>query len=174
MIVGAGSASWIIVRDLAVRLPAMVLPKWLLYRSSPIAIDDVVAGLVAALSSRVEPGVFDLPGPECLTHRELIMRVAARLGKRPVLVNVPVLTPHLSSYWIALVTRANLDLANELVHGLQSDLLPNAELVLWQHVPRGLVPLDDACDQALADERATEVPSTATLTRVVHAVRELG
>ncbi len=173
MIIGAGSASWLIVRDLAARLPAMVLPKWLLHRSSPVAVDDVVAGLVAALGPRVELGAWDLAGPECLTHRELLLRVAARLGKSPLLVNVPVLTPHLSSYWIALVTRAKLDLASELVHGLQCDLLPDPNLVLWQQVAHPLVPLDRACDQALADERATEVPSAATRARVIQAIREL-
>ena len=151
MIIGAGSASWVIVRDLAARLPAMVLPRWLLYRSCPVSVDDVVVALAASAGLDVEPGVYDVPGPECLTHRELILRVATQLGKRPALVNVPVLTPQLSSYWIALVTRANLDLARELVSGLQSDLLPNPQRVFWDRVPRELEPLDIACEKALCD-----------------------
>ena len=124
MIVGKGSASWTIVRDLAARLPAMVLPAWLMHRSEPVALDDVAAALVAAARLPVPRSqVWDLPGPEALSGDEILRRVAAIMGRRPVLFHVPFVSPRLSSHWIRLVTRADHRLAAELVEGLRSDLL---------------------------------------------------
>ena len=168
MIIGWRSASWVMVRDLAARLPAMVLPRWLLYRSNPIAIDDVVSALLAPLHRRDIPaGWYDLPGPESVTHRDLLRRVAGQMGNHPRFVHVPVLTPRLSSYWIALVTRVDLHLARELVQGLQSDLEPRAGRSLWRLLPdREPIPLDAAIRAALADERCPETPSPATRARL--------
>ncbi len=156
MIVGAGSASWIIVRDLAARLPAMVLPAWLRHRSQPVGVPDVVAALVAAAGlPLVGPEVWDLPGPETLTGVEILKRVAAVMGRRPLLLSVPFVSPRLSSHWIRLVTRADHRLAAELVEGLTSDLLaqhPN----FWVHA--GLPPparLEEAARRALDEEAAT-------------------
>src|SRR5690606_4808554 len=83
MIVGAGSASWRICRDLALRLPAMILPRWLASRTQPVAIADVVAALVAALELDVSHAAdYDLPGPEILTIREVLERTARLAGMR--------------------------------------------------------------------------------------------
>jgi hypothetical protein len=163
MVMGAGSASWQMVRDLAARLPAMILPRWLRNHSQPVFVDDVVLALLASLSLPLpESRWLDLPGPEALTHRELLDRVAERLGRRPLLVDVPVLTPKLSSYWIALVTRTRWSLARELVQGLTSDLLPSGDSV-WDQLPaacrssegRCLHPteIDRAIELCLSDER---------------------
>lgn len=173
MIVGEGSASWQIVRDLAARLPAMLLPRWLNNRSSPVAIDDVVAALLWALRD-AEPASahYDVPGPQVCTHRELIERVAGVLGKHPAMVEVPVVTPRLSSYWIALVTRTRLDLAQELVQGLQSDLLPTGESVwtrLSWHTP---VPIEVSARRALADEGYATMPAPPALARLAALGRE--
>lgn len=124
MIVGSGSASWTIVRDLAARLPGMVLPAWLTNRSEPVSIDDVVAALVAAARLPLPASeVWDLPGPEVLSGEEILLTVARVMGRRPVMLRVPFVTPHLSSHWIRLVTRADHRLAAELVEGLTSDLV---------------------------------------------------
>jgi uncharacterized protein YbjT (DUF2867 family) len=124
MIIGTGSASWTIVRDLAARLPGMVLPAWLAHRSEPVAVDDVVAALVAGARIVLPSSTWwDIPGPEALSGKEILMRVAAVMGRRPILVNVPLVTPRLSSHWIRLVTRADFRLARELVEGLTSDLI---------------------------------------------------
>ncbi|HXH37053.1 MAG TPA: NAD(P)H-binding protein, partial [Thermoanaerobaculia bacterium] len=95
MIVGPGSLSYVIVRDLAVRLPFMILPRWLDSRTEPVAIDDVLIALVRALAIPLAgPAAFDLPGPEVLSGREILLRTAAALGlRRPLFVRVPVLTP---------------------------------------------------------------------------------
>ncbi len=168
MIVGYGSLSWQIVRDLAARLPAMVLPKWLGTRTQPIAIEDVVAAIVAALRLPVErAGVYDLPGPEILTAKEILFRIAALRGTRPIVVDVPVLSTRLSSYWLKLVTGADYRVARELVDGLSSDLLAS-ERLFWDLVPEHrLVPFDEAARRALSEEEAAP---THPRQRLEHAV----
>lgn len=154
MIVGVGSESWQIVRDLSLRLPAMVLPRWLRNRSQPIAVDDVVRGLLAALDLPLSGAAcLDLPGPETLSHRELLRRVGAQCGRTIYMLDVPVLTPRLSSHWIRLVTRADFAIARELVEGLTSDLVAGPD-TLWARLHGGpRVSLDAAIARALADER---------------------
>ncbi len=125
LIIGVGSASWQIVRDLALRLPALVLPKWTESRTSPIALEDVLIGLVRALA--LEPpqsAWFDLPGPEVLNGREMLLKIAELRGRYVPALRVPVLSPSLSSWWLKLVTRADFSLARELVLGFSCDLLP--------------------------------------------------
>jgi uncharacterized protein YbjT (DUF2867 family) len=160
MIVGHGGTSWQIVRDLAARLPAMVLPKWLSSRTAPIAIDDVVEAITATLSlPRDAAGIYDLPGPEVLSVKEILIRIAAVRGTRPLTIDVPVLTPRLSSYWLELVTSADHRVARELVEGLSSDLLASRRN-FWDLLPQHpLVPFDEAARRALAeDEAATSHP----------------
>lgn len=172
MIVGKGGSSWEMVRDLAARLPLMVLPKWLKNRSHPVAIGDVVFALLVALALPDEAaGVYDIPGPEQVSHQELLQRVAAHWRMRPIMINVPVLTPRLSSYWIRFVTRANWNVAKELVAGLTSDLIP-ADEGLWALVPHyRRVPLDDAIQAALADEKLTGSPSDRALEEIAATVK---
>lgn len=157
MIVGAGSESWTIVRDLALRLPVMILPSWLSTRTQPIAVADVVGALVHGVGSAVT-GVFDLPGPEVLTAREILLRVAASRGVRPVMIPVPVLTPSLSSHWLRFVTRADLGIARQLVNGLRWDLVSEGP-GYRAHWREPATPFDDAVRQALAEEG--EVASAA-------------
>jgi uncharacterized protein YbjT (DUF2867 family) len=153
MIVGAGSASWTIVRDLAARLPAMVLPHWLKSRSEPVALPDVTAALLAGAALELPASAWwDLPGPEALSGEQILLRVAAVLGRRPFLVPVPLVTPRLSSRWIRLVTRADPALARELVEGLRSDLLARRR-GYWDAA--GLpppLPLEEAARRALRAE----------------------
>jgi len=155
MIIGAGSASWEMVHDLAKRLPAMVLPSWLKNRSRPALIDDVVVALLAALDLPAEwSGWMDVPGPTVISHKELLRMVAREKGYSPVMIDVPVVTPKLSSYWIGLVSDAKLDLAQELVEGLTSDLLPSGEIV-WDRLPgHRPVEVDEAIHLAIEDGRA--------------------
>ena len=157
MIVGAGSASWTIVRDLAARLPAMILPAWLRNRSEPVALDDVIAALVATPRVALEGSAWwDLPGPEALSGKEILLRVAAVLRRRPVLLEIPLVSPSLSPHWIRLVTRAEAALARELVEGLRSDLLA-LRCGYWQSAGlRAPMKLEEAARRALAAE---ELPS---------------
>jgi uncharacterized protein YbjT (DUF2867 family) len=153
MVIGNGSASWQIVRDLAMRLPAMVLPKWLKSRMRPVALDDVVAALSAAAELPLQgSGWFDIPGPETMSGREILERIAALRGRRVLAVEVPVLTPELSALWLKLVTRGDFTLAKELVLGLGDDLLPEDERFWPLAGHTRLVPFDEAARRALANE----------------------
>ena len=172
MIIGQGSQSWLIVRDLALRLPVMILPKWLARVSQPIGILDVVSAIVRCVSLD-EPSslCLPLPGPETLSAREILNRIAATRGTRPLMVPVPVLTPSLSSHWIRLVTRANYKIARQLVDGLTADLVGGDE-DFWKRCP-DLSPtsLDRVIETALIEETSDSLPRwQRDWERVVRAV----
>ena len=133
MIVGHGSLSWLIVRDLAARLPFMVLPRWLKSRTQPVAIDDVVVALVRALDLPLTASDwFDIPGPVTLSGKEILEETARVMGLRhPHMVEVPLLSPRLSSLWVRFVTRAKWSVASEVVIGLTEDLLARDDR-FWQ------------------------------------------
>lgn len=155
MIVGNGSLSFLIVRDLAARLPFMILPRWLDSRTEPVAIDDVLVALDRALDLDLpRSAAFDIPGPEILSGREILLRTANALGlKHPLVVRVPVLTPGLSSHWVRFVTRAQWSVAREIVVGLTSDLLAEDDR-FWSlvgHEQR--LDFREAARRAIAEER---------------------
>lgn len=156
MIIGVGSASWTIVRDLAARLPAMVLPAWLSHRSEPVALEGVIAALLAGARLALPQSTWwDIAGPEALSGREILERLAAVMGRKPLLLKIPLITPRLSSHWIRLVTRADFSVARELVEGLTSDLL-STRPGYWEAagLPAPMV-LEEAVKQALAAEAGT-------------------
>jgi uncharacterized protein YbjT (DUF2867 family) len=169
MIVGGGSESFRIVRDLAARLPFMLLPRWLDSESEPVAIADVVAAICYGLTAPLtESALFTLPGPERLSGKDILLRTARLLGQNPHVLRVPFVTPTLSSYWIRLVTRADPHIASELVQGLLSDIVADAPSIFARmpgHVRQGY---DEAARIALAEE-ATELSVAARLfERLVH------
>jgi len=153
MVIGTGGASWQIVRDLALRLPLMVMPKWLKSRTRPVALEDAVVALVAAADLPLQGSAwFDVPGPEVMSGRQILERIAALRGRRILAVEVPLLTPQLSALWLKLVTRTDFTLARELVVGLREDLLPEDDR-FWALIghPR-LLSFDEAARRALAGE----------------------
>lgn len=154
MILGSGSESWRIARDLALRLPVMLTPKWLNNRCDPVALDDVIAALSHAIDNDGAVGAFALPGPEVLTFGEVLMRIASQRGVRPVRLPVPMLTPRLSSHWLRFVTGADLAVARELVEGLKTDLVAPDE-GYWREMPdHERVDFDTAVQRALLADRA--------------------
>jgi uncharacterized protein YbjT (DUF2867 family) len=149
MIIGPGSASFEILRHLTRRLPVMVTPRWLDTRTQPIAISDVAEALATLAERNDAPEEVELGGAEVLTYRDMIRRTASVLGRRaPLVLPVPLLTPRLSSYWVALVTPVELGLVRPLVEGLAEEMLVHAP------PPSGVndAPLgfDDAVRAALA------------------------
>ncbi|MCW2984297.1 MAG: NAD-dependent epimerase/dehydratase family protein, partial [Conexibacter sp.] len=149
MIVGDHSASFLMLRGLVERLPVMITPKWLETRSQPVAIADVVATLAALAVRDDAPAEVQLGGADVLTYREMLRRVAAVMDRRqPLLLPVPLFTPRLSSYWVALVTPVDLALVQPLVEGL------NSETVVREPPPAGLnddpLGFDEAVRAALA------------------------
>lgn len=155
MIVGSGSLSWLIVRDLAARLPVMVLPQWLKSRTQPVAIADVVIALVRALELPIDASAsFDLPGPVTLSGKQILEETARVMGlEQPRTVDVPLLSPRLSSLWVRFVTRADWSVAREVVIGLTEDLLAR-DGRFWPLVGHpDLIPFARAAQMALAAER---------------------
>jgi uncharacterized protein YbjT (DUF2867 family) len=124
MVLGGRSASFEMLHALVTRLPVMITPRWIDVRSQPIAIDDVVRAL-AELGERDEPlDEVQLGGNEVLTYREMMLRFAEVIGRRPpTIVKVPILSPRLSSYWVGLVTPVETGLVRPLVDGLRSEMI---------------------------------------------------
>lgn len=154
MIVGSGSASWQIVRDLAMRLPAMVLPSWTRSRTYPIALEDAIVALVRALDVPLrESAWYDIPGRDMVSGAEILSTIAALRGRRVPSLPVPFLSVSLSSWWLKLVTRADFSLARELVLGFKDDLLPRDDRY-WEEIHyRPKWSFESAARKALADER---------------------
>lgn len=124
MVIGAGSASFQMLRALVRRLPAMVCPRWIDTRTQPIAIDDVVGALAALRDRHDVTGDVQIGGPEPLSYRAMMDRTADAMDRRhPLVVRVPVLTPRLSSYWVQLVTPVESALVRPLVDGLREEML---------------------------------------------------
>jgi len=122
IIIGAGSASFEIMRDLVEKLPVMVAPRWVKSQCQPIAISDVLFYLVAVLNNQDCLGQsFDVGGPDVLTYYEMLMQFAKIRGLHRWILRVPVLTPKLSSYWLYFVTSTNFTLARSLVDSLKND-----------------------------------------------------
>jgi uncharacterized protein YbjT (DUF2867 family) len=149
MIIGAGSASFVMLRSLVERLPAMVCPRWIDTRSQPVAIEDVVRTLAGLAERPDAPGEVQLGGPDVLTYREMMGRTARVLGRRPpAIIKVPVLTPRLSSYWVTLVTPVEAGLARPLIDGLR------AEMIVERPPPPGIndepLPFEAAVRRAVA------------------------
>lgn len=126
IIVGSGSASFEILRDLCEKLPLMITPKWVNTKCQPIAIRDVIFYLTSVINKRECFGQsFDIPGPDTLSYREM-MKTYADVRELPLtIVNVPVMTPKLSSYWLYFVTATSYKLAQNLVDSMKVDVTTN-------------------------------------------------
>jgi uncharacterized protein YbjT (DUF2867 family) len=136
IVVGAGGVSWELTRQLVKNLPAMVVPRWVSTRTQPIALDDVVRYLAGVIDHPDALGrVFEIGGAEQLTYLEML-QVAAELskGSRVPIVRVPVLTPRLSSYWLALVTNVDVTTGRHLIDSM------GTEVVVTDHTIRDVVP----------------------------------
>jgi uncharacterized protein YbjT (DUF2867 family) len=121
MVVGAGSLSYQLMKSLTDRLPVMLCPKWLTTPTQPIAVDDVLAYLLAAKDLPAgESRIFEVGGTDVVSYGDLIREYARQKGLRRWLISVPVLTPYLSSLWLALVTPASFEVGRHLIEGLKN------------------------------------------------------
>jgi uncharacterized protein YbjT (DUF2867 family) len=120
-VIGAGSVSFELVRALTDRLPVMICPRWLATPTQPIAIDDVLAYLLAAMELPAgESRIFEIGGVDVVTYGGMIREYARQKGLRRWLIPVPLLTPYLSGLWLALVTPATSEVGRHLVEGLRN------------------------------------------------------
>jgi uncharacterized protein YbjT (DUF2867 family) len=149
MIVGEGSAAFETILGLVERLPVMITPTWVSTPTQPIALDDVarylagVAGNAAALGQG-----YDVGGPEVMTYRQMIERIADLLGRKPLILEVGVLSPYLSSLWLNLITPVNASVARPLVEGLRNPTIAREERIR-ELLPFELTPFDEAARRAL-------------------------
>lgn len=124
IIIGSGSASFEIIRDLVEKLPVMITPKWLNTKSQPISVSDVITYLVGCLNKEATYGQsFDIGGPDILTYKEMILEFARVRGLNRYILILPVMTPRLSSYWLFFVTATSYKLAVALVNSMKIEVL---------------------------------------------------
>ena len=149
MVVGRGSAAFETIVALVNRLPAMVTPRWVSTRTQPIALRDAIAYLAGVCGLETAFGAeYDVGGPEVMTYREMIERIARLRRKHPIIVEVPVLTPRLSSLWLHLVTPVNAGVARPLIEGLRNETVAHDDRIR-QLLPIELTPFDEAARTAL-------------------------
>jgi uncharacterized protein YbjT (DUF2867 family) len=150
IVVGRGSAAFETIVALVDRLPAMICPRWVSVPTQPIALGDVLAVIAGVVGLDAAVGeTYDLGGPEVMTYREMIDRIARIRGRNPLIVEVPVLTPRLSSWWLHLVTPVKASVARPLIDGLRNPTVACDERIRAV-VPLPSTPFDDAVRQALA------------------------
>ena len=136
IVVGKGGISWELTRQLVKNLPAMVVPKWVSTRTQPIAVDDVIRYLVGVADRPEALGkVFEIGGPDQLSYLEML-EIASEIssGRRVPIIRVPVLTPRLSSYWLAFVTDVDATTGRNLIDSM------GTEVLVTDYAIRALVP----------------------------------
>src|SRR4051794_27338784 len=151
VIIGHGSISWEITRQLVDHLPAVITPRWVATRTQPIALRDAVRYLVGVLDKPEAYGrTYEIGGPEALTYAAMLQRVAGVRGKALPNLTVPVLTPQLSSLWLSLVTDVNFQVARTLVDSLSTEVVVS-DRSIEQLVPGRTFTFEDSVRVALAD-----------------------
>ncbi|MGF1924109.1 MAG: SDR family oxidoreductase [Bacteroidia bacterium] len=144
IIIGSGSASFEIIRDLAEKLPVMIAPKWVRTKCQPIAIRDVLAYLSGVLGNKKAFNtVFDIGGPDVLSYKQMLLGYAKSRGLKRYILTVPVLTPRLSSLWLNLVTAVPFALARSLVDSMKNEVICK-ESKIKSVVPRDCLTYDEA------------------------------
>ncbi|MCF8239071.1 MAG: DUF2867 domain-containing protein [Saprospiraceae bacterium] len=124
IIIGSGSASFEIMRDLVEKLPVMITPRWLDTRSQPIAVRNVLQFLLGVLDRDDTFGQgYDIGGPDIMTYKEMLLRFASIRGLKRTIRTIPVMTPRLSSYWLYFVTATTYPLAVQLVNSMKVEVI---------------------------------------------------
>lgn len=124
IIIGSGSASFEIIRDLVEKLPVMIAPKWLKSRCQPIGIRNVVEYLIGVMmKEETYNQSFDIGGPDVLSYHDMLMGYAKVRGLKRLIIPVPVLSPQLSSHWLYFVTSTSFSLAKSLVSSLKNEVI---------------------------------------------------
>jgi len=156
IVVGAGGISWELTRQLVKNLPGMVVPRWVSTPTQPVALDDVIRYLAGVTGNEAAFGrVFEIGGPEAMTYLEML-QVAAEVitGHRVPILQVPVLTPRLSSYWLALVTDVDVTTGRNLIDSMGTPVTVTDRSIL-EVVPGETVPYAEAVRRALEDDPAS-------------------
>jgi len=155
IIIGDGSASFEMIRQMDRRLPVMTTPQWVETPSHPIAVDDVIAYLVGVLDvPETAGGTYDVGGPEVMSYAEILKRTGKVMGTgEPYIIPIPVLSPRLSSYWIGFVTDVPTSVARPLIEGLKNPVVADDEAIR-ELLPVELTPFETAVERALGERDA--------------------
>jgi len=160
VIIGSGSASFEIIRDLVEKLPLMIAPKWVKNQCQPIAIRDVLFYLKEAL---LNPAcfnrTFDIGGPEAMTFREVLLRYAAFRKLKRYILDVPFLTPRLSSYWLVLITSVRFSICSHLIESMKQNTR-KLNLAIDAILPHSCLSYEEALNLAFQKIAQNEVVST--------------
>jgi len=160
VILGSGSASFEIIRNLVERLPVMLTPRWVRTRCQPIAVSNVLGYLLGCLENPATSGLtLDIGGPDVITYGELFRTYARAAGIRaPLIIPVPFLTPTLSAHWVNLVTPVPAHLIRPLIEGLKNEVVCHDTRIL-DLAPQQLLSCHDAIAQALSEAGQGPAPS---------------
>lgn len=160
IIMGAGSASFEIIRDLVEKLPVMIAPKWINSKCQPIAVRDVIYYLKVILQNPAAFNqTFDIGGPDVLTFKEALLKFAEVRHLKRYIFTVPVLTPRLSSYWLVFVTSVKFSLASYLVESMKMDTDCIDKRIL-EIFPHQCLNFKESVDLAFLNIEQNEVTST--------------
>ena len=153
MIIGSGSASFQILSDLVEKLPFMVTPKWVHTRNQPIALQDVLFYLQAAILHKPLMGrSFDIGGPEIVSYKDFMLAYAKARGLRRLIVDVPFFSPRLSSYWLYFITSTSFPLAKSLVDSMKNEVVKGDD-VIDRLLPHNCLNLEQALRRALRNKQ---------------------
>lgn len=148
IIVGSGSISFEIIRDITEKTPLMITPRWLNSRCQPIAIRNVINYLhECLLNEKTFSKVFEIGGPDVLTYKQMLLEYAAVRGYKRYILTLPVPFPGLSAYWLFLTTSANITIARQLVHSMKNDVVCR-EFSIREIIPQNLIPYKEAIKMA--------------------------
>jgi len=160
IIIGSGSASFEIIRDLVEKLPVMIAPKWLNNLTQPIAVRDVLTYLTLILGNPTcFNQSFEIGGPDVMSYKELLLKFAQIRGLKRKIFTVPVLTPRLSSYWLFFVTSTSFSLARFLVESLMNNVVCKENRITTLF-PRKLLSYEEAVKLAFTRIEEDWVPSS--------------
>jgi uncharacterized protein YbjT (DUF2867 family) len=148
VIVGSGSVSFEIIRDLVEKLPVMIAPRWLNSKCQPIAIRNVINYLSASiLNEKTLNRTFEIGGPDILTYKEMLQGFAAVRGIKRIIITLPLSSPTTSAYFVYFVTSANLPLAKRLVKSMQNNVVVKDAAIL-DVLPQNLYSYKEAIEMA--------------------------
>lgn len=160
IIIGSGSASFEIIRDLVEKLPVMIAPRWLNTRSQPIAVRNVIEFLSGVLATESTYNHnYDIGGPAIMTYKQMLLRFAKVRGLKRWIGIVPVMTPKLSSYWLYFITSTSYSLAQNLVDSMKVEVICK-ENNLKELLGITVINYEDAIKEAFVKIELNQVPSS--------------
>ncbi len=162
IIVGSGSVSFEIIRDLTEKLPVMIVPRWLNSRCQPIAIRNVINYLHRCLlNEQTLFKTFEIGGPDVLTYKQMLLEFAAVRGYKRYIFSLPVFFPGPSAYWLYFTTSANITIARQLVQSMKNDVICK-EHTIHEIIPQELIPYREAIKLAFLKIEQNMVVSSWT------------